>query len=236
MLLPVVCVACEQPTGAGQSENDLVCPGCWSRVRILSHPRCERCGHPGTDEACAWCPLLPQYVRACRSVCWVPEGRGGAVVHALKYGGWVKVAGPMGLRMSRTDWPADVAAERSALVPVPLSRDRLRERGYNQSELLAGVIGRSWRLPVWTDVLRRQRKTKTQTRLTPGERLANVAGAFAIEPGAESKLPGAHVVLVDDVITTASTLNACAAVLYDHGARIISYVTFGRARSAADAG
>lgn len=156
-------------------------------------------------------------------------------MHALKYGGWQKVAEPIAARMAHTDWPADVLAERSALIPVPLARDRQRERGYNQSELLARAIGRAWRTPVWTDVLVRRRGTKTQTRLTPGERLANVAGAFALLPGSRSRLPGAHLVLVDDVITTASTLNACARVLYDHGARIISYVTFGRARSQSDA-
>lgn len=140
----------------------------------------------------------------------------------------------MGARMARTGWPADVLAERAALIPVPLARERHRERGYNQSELLARVIAGSWSLPVWTDVLTRRRKTKTQTRLTPGERLANVAGAFSVATGAERRLRGAHLVLVDDVITTAATLNACAHALYDAGARIISYVTFGRARSTAD--
>lgn len=155
-------------------------------------------------------------------------------MHALKYGGWTRVAEPMAIRMARTDWPADVVAERTALVPVPLARERARERGYNQSELLARVISDCWRVPVWTDVLERRRKTKTQTRLTPGERLANVAGAFSIAPGTAGRLRGAHVVLVDDVITTASTLNACGGALYDAGARIISYVTFGRARSNAD--
>ncbi|MCR4338366.1 MAG: phosphoribosyltransferase family protein [Gemmatimonadaceae bacterium] len=234
-MLPVVCVACDQLTGAGEGERDLVCARCWSRVRLLPHPRCERCGHPKTDETCAWCGLLPQFVRACRSVCWVSDGSGGAIVHALKYGGWRKVAEPMGERMARTDWPADVMVERAALIPVPLARDRRRERGYNQSELLARVIARSWSVPVWTDVLERRRKTRTQTRLTPGERLANVAGAFSVAAGGGSRLRGAHVVLVDDVVTTAATLNSCAGALYDAGARIISYVTFGRARSGSDA-
>ena len=230
-----MCVACDQLTGAGEGERDLVCARCWSRVRLLPHPRCERCGHPKSGETCGWCALLPQFVRACRSVCWVPEGCGGAIVHALKYGGWRKVARPMGARMARTDWPADVLAERAALIPVPLAPDRHRERGYNQSELLARAIAESWSVPVWTGVLHRRRKTKTQTRLTPGERLANVAGAFSVAPDAGPTLRGAHVVLVDDVITTAATLNACAGTLYDAGARIISYVTFGRARSGTDA-
>ena len=157
------------------------------------------------------------------------------MVHALKYGGWTRVAEPLGRRMARTDWPPDVVAERAALIPVPLARDRQRERGYNQSELLARVIAETWAVPVWTDVLARQRRTRTQTKLSPSERLANVAGAFSIVPGGAPRLKGAHVVVVDDVITTASTLNACAAALFGHGARIISYVTFGRARSTSDA-
>ncbi|HUR92714.1 MAG TPA: phosphoribosyltransferase family protein [Gemmatimonadaceae bacterium] len=164
----------------------------------------------------------------------MPEGAGGALVHALKYGGWTRIAEPLGARMARTDWPEDVIAERTALIPVPLARERRRERGYNQSELLARVIARNWSLPVWSDVLERQRKTRTQTKLNPSERQANVAGAFSVPAGAESRLRGAHVLLVDDVITTAATLNACGAALYGHGARIISYVTFGRARSTAD--
>ena len=157
------------------------------------------------------------------------------MVHALKYGGWTRVAEPLARSMARTDWPSDVVAERAALIPVPLARERQRERGYNQSELLARAIARMWGAPVWTDVLARDRKTSTQTKLSPSERLANVAGAFSVPSAGRSRLRGAHVVLVDDVITTASTLNACAAALYGHGARIISYVTFGRARSTSDA-
>jgi predicted amidophosphoribosyltransferase len=84
-------------------------------------------------------------------------------------------------------------------------------------------------------VLRRTRATTSQTRLTPGERLTNVAGAFrAAEPaggGLRGGLRGAHVVLVDDVVTTAATLNACAAALVAGGARIVSYLTFARARA-----
>jgi predicted amidophosphoribosyltransferase len=67
--------------------------------------------------------------------------------------------------------------------------------------------------------------------LTPGERLVNVAGAFAAPAGAEVRLRGAHVVLVDDVVTTAATLNSAAAALVAGGARVVSYLTFGRARS-----
>jgi ComF family protein len=156
------------------------------------------------------------------------------VVHALKYEGWWRVAEGAAARMARMDWPADVIEERAALVPVPLAASRLRERGYNQSECLARALAPRWQVPVRTDVLVRCRSTQTQTRLTPEERVRNVHGAFSTTPTTRAAIRGAHVVLVDDVVTTAATLNACAAVLHDAGARVVSYVTFGRAPAIGD--
>jgi ComF family protein len=155
------------------------------------------------------------------------------IVHALKYEGWSVIAKDLAERMSRLSWPRDVVEERTALVPVPLASARKRQRGYNQSALLARELGKKWHLPVWEDVVGRTRDTKTQTRLTPEERRANVAGSFRAVSGSE-KLGGAHVLIVDDVVTTAATLNSCAKVLYEAGARIISYVTFGRAHASGD--
>jgi predicted amidophosphoribosyltransferase len=86
---------------------------------------------------------------------------------------------------------------------------------------------------VWDDAVQRTRETTTQTRLTPEERRANVAGSFCVR-GDLSRIAEAHLVIVDDVITTAATLNSCAKVLYEAGARIISYVTFGRAHASGD--
>ena len=83
------------------------------------------------------------------------------------------------------------------------------------------------------DLLERSRTTKSQTRLTPGERSRNVSGAFRARADRAS-LRGLHLVLVDDVVTTCATLNACASALYDGGARILSYVTFGRAPALGD--
>lgn len=165
---------------------------------------------------------------------WASGEIGLGVVHALKYGGWYRVARDMGERMARLDWPADVVEERAALVPVPLSAKRERQRGYNQSEHLARELARHWSVPVWSDVLTRTRHTETQTRLTPGDRLRNVSGAFCARTTAHHALRGSHVVVVDDVVTTAATLNACAAALCAGGARIVSFVTFGRAPALGD--
>jgi len=241
-ILPRHCIACDGALGG--SEPGVVCGRCWAGLPRLPLPQCPRCGHPtpvggahvahSAARRCYWCDNLPPYVRAVRSVCWMPGGAAAAVVQALKYDGWSAAAEGMAERMARLAWPEDVIEERAGLVPVPLAPTRLRERGYNQSALIASALGRRWKLPAWNDALRRTRATESQTRLTPGERLRNVAGAFLACSSARNRLRGAHVVLVDDVVTTAATLNACAAALVAGGARIVSYVTFARAPAAGD--
>jgi len=219
-----------------RSDRDVVCGRCWARLPVLPAPRCQRCGHPQSHVhgACDWCALLPPFVRAARSVCWAVQGPGLDIVHALKYGGWRCAAAGMAERMARLAWPPDVLAEHPIMVPVPLSPQRERERGYNQSRCLGEELAARWGTSCRSDVLARTRRTRTQTRLTPEDRLRNVSGAFSTPESARIVLRGAHVVLVDDVVTTAATLNACAAALYASGARIISYVTFARAPAAGD--
>lgn len=234
LLMPRACVACDGLLDAG--DRGVVCGRCWARVRVLPAPRCERCGHPIVDAPCAWCALVPPFVRAVRSVCWIPGGSAAAIVHALKYGGWYAVAEAMAARMARLDWPVDVVAERRALVPIPLAAARERERGFNQSALLARALAAHWGVPAWEHVLHRTRVTASQTRLTPEDRRHNVFGAFRVAPSARGELAGAHVVLVDDVITTGATAGECARTLFDAGARIISIVTFGRAPAIGDRG
>jgi predicted amidophosphoribosyltransferase len=126
------------------------------------------------------------------------------------------------------------------LVPVPLGPNRLRQRGYNQSERLARALARRWRRPV-VELLARTRETTTQTALTPDARLANVAGAFEVRSGkcgvrngrvprdSAFCTPNSALVLVDDVFTTGATLAEAARALERAGARTVLAVTFGRA-------
>lgn len=254
LLLPSACVICRRAHRPGA--DGIVCPLCLARLEPLTYPLCERCGHPRLslaiplpDEraapgetvrvpsalpACRWCARLAPAVRAVRSVTRMDSGTGGELVHALKYQGWSRTALAMGRRMGRTDWPLDVLEERAAVVPIPLSRERQRERGYNQAALLAEVLGPLWGVPVWTDAVVRIRNTQSQVQLTPSERAGNVSQAFAVPPHWRARLRGQHVVLVDDVITTAATVNAAVDALLDGGARIISCVTFGRAPDPGD--
>lgn len=232
LLLPRVCAACGRPLQTG--DEGVICGRCWSRIDPLPAPQCARCGHPVSPaRGCEWCPLLPPFVRAVRSACSATSGAGPAIIAALKYDGWTAAADGMAERMARLAWPLDVLEERAAVVPVPLAVPRARERGYNQSELLARGVARRWGVPVWTECVVRARGTATQTRLTPDERRRNVCGAFRAVPGTVN-FRGAHLVLIDDVVTTGATLNECATALYTAGARIVSYVTFGRAPARGD--
>ena len=231
VLLPPVCAVCDREIGT--PDEALVCAVCWARLQLLPHPQCDRCGHPGTENVCHWCALLPAYVRSARSVCWMPDATAGPIVHAMKYRGWYRLAGELAQRMARLSWPAGVPEERCGIVPVPLSVTRARERGYNQSRLLADALAPQWRLPIYDQLLFRTAQTHAQARLTAEQRLHNVANAFRVT-SLPRQLHGSHLVLVDDVITTSATLNACAAALFESGVRVVSYVTFGRARSLGD--
>ncbi len=161
-------------------------------------------------------------------------GTGEDIVYALKYDGWTRVGEAMAVRMARVPWVADVVEERTALIPVPLARVRERDRGFNQSEIIASALGKIWQTPVWSEALLRSSGSTSQTQLTPGERKSNVAGAFTVPDSARARLRRSHVILLDDVVTTGSTLRSAASALFASGARTISYMTFGRAPSSGD--
>ncbi|HEX5520521.1 MAG TPA: ComF family protein [Longimicrobiaceae bacterium] len=231
LVLAPVCVACHAPIPPSASER-LICAVCWSRLEPLAPPCCARCGAPlpapYTAEArCRECTELPPSVRAVRSVCSF-AGPAKEIVHALKYGGWTAVAEPMARRIAALSLPRDVEDEARIVLPVPLSAARLRERGYNQAELLAGAIARRTGRRCAPEALLRTRRTHTQTSLHPSERRANVAGAFAVPAPHRATLAGEHVLLIDDVWTTGATAVACTEALVAAGARVVSVLTFAR--------
>lgn len=167
-----------------------------------------------------------------RSAAWLTEGVQQAV-YALKYGGLPRIADDLAAAIPQLHGETDGP---SVLIPIPLARQRLRERGYNQSDMLARALGRKWRIPVFPDLLVRTRETPTQTALTPETRLANVAGAFGMNNEEcsminERSLIIDHwtLIIVDDVFTTGATLAEAARALEHAGARRIFGVTFARA-------
>jgi ComF family protein len=185
-------------------------------------PRCEVCWKPEIDD---WCQapdaLRPAFkgVRAAFSY----SGPARAAVLALKFHGLAAIAKTMAVPMAErlVEWDPNV----SAIVPVPLAPSRKRSRGYNQSELLAREIGRLTNLPVVAGALVRSRATPPQVRQFDWEaRRDNVAGAFA----AGARRVHGGVLLVDDVVTTSATLDACARVLLSAGGGPVFALTFAR--------
>lgn len=236
LLLPAECLLCHALLGAREATR-VVCSVCRQRWRAVRPPWCERCGQPEPHFGpCRLCAEWPAALASVRSAVWLSEGARHAV-HALKYGGLPRIADDLALALARLRPDADGP---SALVPIPLAAKRLRERGYNQSDVLARALSAVWSVPV-CDALIRTRETPTQTTLTPETRLANVAGAFQVRNaefgmrngtrGVNSvfRIPTSTFILVDDVFTTGATLAEAARALEQAGATRVYGVTFARA-------
>jgi len=225
LLLPAECLTCHALL-SGRDRDAVVCAVCRGRWRPVRPPWCARCGQPEPHfGSCRLCVDWPQALVSVRSAVWLDDGARRAV-HALKYGGLPRIADDLAAVMPELAGGADGASV-VALVPIPLAAKRLRQRGYNQSAVLARALARRWQRPVW-DMLERVRETPTQTTLTPDTRLANVAGAFCVRRAAW-RMPHVVVVLIDDVFTTGATLAEAARALEQAGVHTIQGLTFARA-------
>jgi ComF family protein len=228
------CLACNGVIAAADSAR-FVCRRCRAQLRSLPPPCCERCGASvlrtgrSASFACSECTHWPAAIRYARSACLL-HPPANTIVHQFKYGGWRALAEPMAQRLCHVLLPEEVQSEVRSICAVPTTQARRRTRGYNQAELLARAYAAAARLE-YVDSLERTRASDTQTALQPLERAANVAGAFRLR-GPTSALVGAHVLLIDDVLTTGATVAECALTLVAGGARCVSVLTFARALDA----
>lgn len=221
LLYPPYCVNCK-------AADSWLCEDCRQKIPFIVPPVCTRCGTPtpsGLPAECEQCRRNPlQHIDAIRSAAYFEDNPMRPAIHFLKYRNHKAVAAVLGQILANTCNRYQLAAD--VIMPVPLHPSRLRERGYNQSELLAKTMGRLLDLPVNTTILHRLKKTKSQMKLAAAERRQNVAGAF----GCRSKqYTGQIVLLIDDVCTTGSTLDACAWALKQSGVARVWGVTLAKA-------
>jgi ComF family protein len=213
---PPSCAACGEPVAGAAGPFCRICAEAVDPVP----PGCGRCGLPGPDPLCGACLASPPAFDGARAAALF----GGPIadaVHALKYRGRPALARPLGRWLaSRAPLPPG-----AAVVSIPLGRGRRRERGYDQAKLLADHLARASRAPRLRGALWRVRETRPQVGRDREERARNVRGAFE----ARAEVAGRDLVLVDDVVTTGATADACARALKAAGARSVLLVCLGRA-------
>jgi len=217
LLFPPSCAACREPLAS--SSLGPFCPICADAVDPVG-PACARCARPGPDPVCGACLAAPPAFDEVRARALF-GGPLADAVHAFKYRGRAALCRPLGCWLAAGLGPTAGLA----VVSVPLARRRRLARGYDQAALLADHVARAARLPRLRDALRRVRETPPQVGKARPERLRNVDGAFR----AGSAVAGRAVLLVDDVVTTGATAEACARALRQAGAARVVVAVLGRA-------
>ncbi len=228
LCLPKICAGCE---AVGIPGDGSWCADCLERLPRIHSPMCPLCGRPFTDSPdshdhlCGECIQSAFHFDSARSAVF-HSGTVRDRVHQFKFGARMEWVPPLVelLRIAYADSGFPVP---DLIVPVPLHPHRLKQRGFNQSGLLAREFSRRTGLAVSFDTLERKNRTEPQTRLNRAERLKNVKGAFNVAPGADVK--GRIVLLLDDVFTTGTTLSECAKTLKKKGASGVYALTITRA-------
>ena len=228
--LPPLCPACRDPV-----EDQALCAACWSKLSFIARPYCERLGIPFAYDPGAGLLSMeaiadpPAYGRARAAVRFDEISR--ALVHAFKYGDRLDLAPTLGR------WTAsagrELLAEADAIIPVPLHWRRLWARRFNQSASLAQAVSVASGLPVLHTALKRVKPTAHQVGLTQAERASNVQGAFRVPDEGKAQIAGRRLVLMDDVLTSGATVEACTRALLRAGAANVDVLVFARVVAAA---
>jgi ComF family protein len=219
-VLPPHCIICSKHL---PPEENIVCDVCWDNLTILPSSFCPNC-KTFLEEGRLSCRICPEKTAPCavRSI-GVFDAYYQKLIHGFKYQQKLSLGKRLGRSLGERLLKDKIIERFDYLIPVPLHFARKRERGFNQSEILAQELSEVTDLPVLKKVLKRIKNTKDQTKLTPEERIENVKGAFTlIDP---EKIEGKRIILIDDVITTGATLSECASVLKEAGAERVMGAT-----------
>ena len=215
---PQTCPICQNPL---RREEKDVCQRCWKALALLPSPYCPYCKSFLENEneiINHQCPSLSnpreRRILAVRSV-GTFDDHYQKLIHRLKYDKKIQLGKRLAQRLGHSISKDKEFAGCDMVIPVPLHRARERERGFNQSEVLAEGISRAMGISLARDILKRKKNTKDQTYLNAQQRAENVRGAFVVSQ--PEKVHGKSVILVDDVMTTGATLNECALMMQDAG-------------------
>jgi ComF family protein len=233
LIYPPQCLACRTVV----DRQGMLCPDCWSALVFVTPPHCARCGLPfeydiGDGALCGACLARePVYQRARAALVYDDASR--PLILSFKHGDRLHAAAPYAAFLARAG--AALIGDADVIVPVPLHWRRLFRRRYNQSAILAQRLGQQCGKPVLVDALRRVRPTPSQGGLSRDGRLRNVRGAFQARLGATPRLAQARILLIDDVLTTGATVEACARALLRAGAASVDVLVLARVVRAGDA-
>jgi ComF family protein len=224
-LYPPTCLACRAATEA----QGALCPRCWSEMRFIERPFCERLGTPfeqdlGEGLISPQAIADPPVFARARAVARFEDGPARKLAHRLKYSDRAELARPIGRWMARAG--ADILADADLIAPVPLHPTRLWRRRFNQAAMLAREVSRATGKPCDVGALLRVKATPSQVGLSRAQRAENVQGTFRVAEGA--RVRGRKVALIDDVLTSGATANAAARVLLRAGASSVDVLVFAR--------
>lgn len=225
-VIPPACPVCRNLVGG----TDGVCAACWRDLEFITPPICHRTGVPLAEdpgpEGAGLAAMInpPAYDRARAPLKYT--GIGAQLIRRMKYSDQSELAAMLAPLILRAATPLFSTAD--LLVPVPMHRWRLARRRFNQSAELARALSRLTGVPMQVDMLERHRATAQQVGLTRAVRRTNLRGAFRVRDATKAQLAGRHVLLVDDVLTTGATAEACTRTLLRAGAGAVDIVTLAR--------
>ena len=219
LLFPRRCPVCDEPV----KWKTLICPGCLPKLKRVREPYCMRCGKPLADseqEYCGDCRKGKALYLAGRAL--YEYDSAAASLYRFKYGGRQEYAVFFGREMAEAFEGFIKQTKAEGLLPVPLSKQRFAKRGYNQAALLAREIGGRISLPVYENIAERVRDTLPQKMLKPNERQNNLKRAFKI---AQNDVKLSTIIIVDDIYTTGSTINALTEALQAVGVKKVYFIS-----------
>lgn len=225
-LLPPRCLSC----GVQVGQQGALCPDCWKDAAFVEAPWCARCGLPfeiaaEPETVCGACARREPAYRVARAALRYDDGSRRLIL-GLKHGDRTDAARPFAQWMARAG--RELLADADLIAPVPLHWTRLVRRRFNQAALLAQSLAALSDGAFAPDLLVRRRRTPSQGGLTARQRALNVRGAFAVDPKRKDALAERNVLLVDDVMTTGATAEACARALIRGGAARVDVLVLAR--------